>query len=185
MGDVTLNSRPFRPLPPPGTALALPPGTGVCSGVRAVQPVVTRPRVKSWSATIALCVLLGSPMAMPRYRAAAGVTQTPIKHVVVVIGENRSFDHVFGTYVPMSGQTISTLLSKGIATASGGPGPNFALAQQFTVAPQASYYIAALGKTPYLALPPPDTGRTPTAPSDASPPFKTLAEAAAAEPDLA
>ena len=25
---------------------------------------------------------------------------TPIKHVIVIIGENRSFDHVFATYVP-------------------------------------------------------------------------------------
>jgi phospholipase C len=25
-------------------------------------------------------------------------TESPIKHVVVVIGENRSFDHIFGTY---------------------------------------------------------------------------------------
>ena len=27
-------------------------------------------------------------------------TTTPIKHVIVIIGENRSFDHVFATYVP-------------------------------------------------------------------------------------
>jgi phospholipase C len=26
--------------------------------------------------------------------------QTPIKHVIVIVGENRSFDHVFATYVP-------------------------------------------------------------------------------------
>ena len=27
-------------------------------------------------------------------------TRTPIKHVIVIIGENRSFDHVFATYQP-------------------------------------------------------------------------------------
>jgi phospholipase C len=27
-------------------------------------------------------------------------TRTPIKHLIVVIGENRSFDNVFATYVP-------------------------------------------------------------------------------------
>ena len=27
-------------------------------------------------------------------------TTTPIKHVIVIIGENRTFDHVFATYVP-------------------------------------------------------------------------------------
>ena len=44
-----------------------------------------------------------------------GNTTTPIKHVIVIIGENRSFDHVFATYVPKStGQKISNLLSEGI-----------------------------------------------------------------------
>ena len=27
-------------------------------------------------------------------------TTTPIKHVIVIIGENRTFDHIFATYVP-------------------------------------------------------------------------------------
>jgi len=52
-------------------------------------------------------------------------TQTPIKHVIVIIGENRSFDHVFATYVPKHGQRIMNLLSKGIINADGTPGPNF------------------------------------------------------------
>src|SRR5439155_832648 len=30
--------------------------------------------------------------------------QTPIKHVIVLIGENRTFDHTFGTYAPRDGQ---------------------------------------------------------------------------------
>ena len=33
-------------------------------------------------------------------------TETPIKHVIVVIGENRSFDHVFGNHVPNPSQSI-------------------------------------------------------------------------------
>ena len=40
-------------------------------------------------------------------------TATPIKHVIVVIGENQSFDHVYGNYIPPSGDSISNLLSKG------------------------------------------------------------------------
>ena len=28
-------------------------------------------------------------------------TTSPIKHVIVIIGENRSFDHVFATYEPV------------------------------------------------------------------------------------
>ena len=42
-------------------------------------------------------------------------TLTPIKHVIVIIGENRSFDHVFATYVPeRSGESVMNLLSQGI-----------------------------------------------------------------------
>jgi phospholipase C len=63
-------------------------------------------------------------------------TRTPIKHVIVIIGENRSFDHVFGLYEPKHGQRIANLLSKGIVKEDGTPGPNFAKAAQFTVLPQ-------------------------------------------------
>jgi phospholipase C len=59
-----------------------------------------------------------------------GYTTTPIKHVIVVIGENRSFDHVFATYVPRGGQSVWNLLSEGIVNADGTPGPNFWKAQQ-------------------------------------------------------
>ena len=27
-------------------------------------------------------------------------TETPIKHVIIIVGENRSFDHLFATYQP-------------------------------------------------------------------------------------
>ncbi len=57
-------------------------------------------------------------------------TATPIKHVIVIIGENRSFDHVFATYVPKHGEKVWNLLSEGIVTAAGTPGPNFAKAEQ-------------------------------------------------------
>ena len=39
-------------------------------------------------------------------------TATPIKHVIVIIGENRSFDHVFATYVPKKGEKVWNLLSR-------------------------------------------------------------------------
>src|SRR5271163_995761 len=57
-------------------------------------------------------------------------TATPIKHVIVIIGENRSFDHVFATYVPKKGEKVWNLLSEGIVNADGTPGPNFAKAEQ-------------------------------------------------------
>jgi len=65
--------------------------------------------------------------------AAAGAgdsapTTTPIKHVIVIIGENHSFDNVFATYKPPRGQQIWNLRSEGIVNANGTPGPNFSKA---------------------------------------------------------
>jgi phospholipase C len=62
-------------------------------------------------------------------------TASPIKHVIVIIGENRSFDHVFATYVPQKpGVTVRNLLSEGIisldANKNAIPGPNFEKAHQ-------------------------------------------------------
>jgi phospholipase C len=58
-------------------------------------------------------------------------TSTPIKHVIVIIGENRSFDHVFATYVPRDRrEKVHNLLSEGIVKADGKPGPNFDKAAQ-------------------------------------------------------
>ena len=110
-------------------------------------------------------------------------TASPIKHVIILIGENRGLDHTFGVYKPKGqGQTISNLLSKGIVNEDGSPGPNFAQAQQFSVAGQPSFYIGAptIAKSPYSptnAMPQPNTAGTPSAPSDTSPPFKTIVEA--------
>ena len=82
-------------------------------------------------------------------------TASPIKHVIILIGENRGLDHTFGVYKPKGkGETISNLLSKGIVKLDGTPGPNFALAQQFSVAPQPQWYFGApqAAKTPYNAI---------------------------------
>jgi phospholipase C len=110
-------------------------------------------------------------------------TATPIKHVIILIGENRGLDHTFGVYKPKgAGQTISNLLSKGIVNEDGTPGPNFAQAQQFSVAGQPSYYIGApaMAKSPYSpsnTMPQPNTEGTPAAQSDTGAPFKSIAEA--------
>jgi phospholipase C len=65
-------------------------------------------------------------------------TTTPIKHVIVIIGENRSFDHVFATYQPTHGQSVWNLLSEGIINADGTPGPNFSQAAQHAATDQPS-----------------------------------------------
>ena len=56
--------------------------------------------------------------------------KTPIQHVIVIIGENHSFDNVFATYQPRSGQSVWNLASQGIVNANGTPGTNFKLANQ-------------------------------------------------------
>jgi phospholipase C len=89
-------------------------------------------------------------------------TASPIKHVIIIVGENRSFDHLFATYVPTHrNETIANLLSEGIIKADGSPGPNFSLAHQFqiTSAPNAGkYFISADAgqKALYNMLPAPD-----------------------------
>jgi phospholipase C len=64
--------------------------------------------------------------------SADSATVTPINHVIIIIGENRTFDHVFATYTPkVPGETIDNLLSKKIIKADGTPGPNYSFALQF------------------------------------------------------
>src|SRR6202790_5636745 len=61
-------------------------------------------------------------------------TVTPIKHVIIIVGENRSFDHLFATYVPRSKEDrVRNLLSEKIINSDGTPGPNFAKAHQFQI----------------------------------------------------
>jgi phospholipase C len=115
-------------------------------------------------------------------------TATPITHVIVVIGENRSFDHLYGTYVPKSGDSILNLLSEGIVHADGSPGRHFAAAKQYTTWAQTSYFIGVLrkNKSAYTTLPDPTLGGAPNQPSMTSPPFTglSMAELAAIEPSL-
>lgn len=110
---------------------------------------------------------------------------TPIQHVIVIIGENRSFDHVYATYVPRHGQTVSNLLSREIVTAAGTPGPNYLESAQNSAVDSTSFEVSPGDKSPYTNIPAPETGGAPTAASDSNPaPFKTLSLAELAEPDL-
>ena len=97
-------------------------------------------------------------------------TTTPIKHVIVICGENRGFDHPFATYRPRHGETVRNAPSKGGIDELGRPGPNFEKAAQYQASDITTFSIAA-GKTgPYVALPPTQTGGAPTAASDTDPP---------------
>ena len=96
----------------------------------------------------------------------SGETATPIKHVIVIIGENRSFDHVFATYVPKRGQRVHNLLSEGIiqldANKNALPGPNFHKAQQLAAVDQGGQDTFLLSppkqEFPNNQLPPPQAG---------------------------
>jgi phospholipase C len=117
-------------------------------------------------------------------------TASPIKHVIILIGENRGLDHTFGVYKPKGkGETISNLLSKGIVNEDGSPGPNFAKAQQFSVAAQTSYYVGAptIAKTPYSPtnpMPQPNTAGAPSAQSATGAPFLPSVVANVGETDI-
>jgi phospholipase C len=106
-------------------------------------------------------------------------TRTPIKHVILIIGENRSFDHVFATYTPPHGQTVSNLLSKGIVNKDGTPGPKVALARQWQATNAGSFSMSPTKTQAYGVLPDINTNGAPTVPFAA-----TAAQARAVEPGL-
>ena len=78
-----------------------------------------------------------------------GRTASPIKHLIVIMGENRTFDHVFATYQPRQGEHVENLLSKGIINKDGSPGPNYGKAAQFAAIDTNFYSIHPDHKTPY------------------------------------
>ena len=146
------------------------------------------------AAVVSAVVLAGATAALPARGADPDLatdqlpTATPIKHVIVVIGENRTFDHIYGAYVPKSGDSILNLLSERIVREDGSPGSNFAAAKQFTTSGQTSYFIGAdnSSKAAYTILPAPTLGGAPNMASMTSPPFAGLSDAqlAAIEPSL-
>ena len=92
----------------------------------------------------------------------AGTTTTPIKHVIVIIGENHSFDNVFATYQPPKGQHAQNLLSEGIVTKNGTPGPAVSKAKQLTASDTKTYSLTPKITGAYKTLPQPNTTSVPT-----------------------
>ena len=134
---------------------------------------------------------LGGPLASTLQAQERTHTESPIKHVIVLIGENRTFDHLFATYVPKSRDSVSNLLSKGIINADGTPGPHFSKAQQFQAIPpfKTEYYIHLdeSEKAPYTTLPEPSLNFSPSPVTGEPPPFPAAtptALLAAIEPSL-
>jgi len=121
---------------------------------------------KMMSLLLTLTIALG-PSVTPAFARAAkkartsdSSTATPIKHVIVIVGENRSFDHLFATYVPTAGETVNNLLSEKIINADGTPGTN-SQAVQFSadITGSATFQLSpTTSKTAYLTLPAPLNG---------------------------
>jgi acid phosphatase len=112
----------------------------------------------SRSAVAALAAaLLG--VAGPVFAAEAPVRPTtPIEHLIVVIGENLTFDHLFATFRPAApGESVANLLAKGIVRADGSPGPAAALAAQHLAAPRGRYEVTPPVSGSFAVLPPPGT----------------------------
>ncbi len=92
--------------------------------------------------------------------ASLAATTTPIKHVIIIVGENHTFDNVYGTYQPKAGQRVDNLLSRRIVNADGTPGPNFHHAKQrigMDGPATSSYLVETPSVGAYTTLPQPYT----------------------------
>jgi phospholipase C len=89
--------------------------------------------------------------------AARAQTTTPIAHLIVVVGENLSFDNLFGTYEPRSDAKIRNLLSQGIVNHDGSPGPEFTRAAQRRAEARDTYQVTPRIVGTYGELPQPGT----------------------------
>src|SRR6201998_586392 len=102
------------------------------------------------SALVLLALLV---LAVP----ARAQTTTPIAHLIVVVGENLSFDNLFGTYEPRSSAYIRNLLSQGIVNRDGSPGPEFTRAAQRRAEARDTYQVTPRIAGTYGELPRPGT----------------------------
>ncbi len=105
--------------------------------------------------TTAACSAATNPARATR---RVGTTATPIKHVIIVVGENRSFDNLFATYQPGdASQQVWNLLSQKIVTAEGAPGINFASATQHKASDVDEFLLDPPQTGAYAVLPQPST----------------------------
>src|ERR1700731_4391866 len=93
-----------------------------------------------------------------------GQTTTPIAHLIVVVGENLSFDNLFGAYEPRSNAKIRNLLSQGIINRDGSPGPEFTRAAQRRAEVHDMYQVTPRIVGTYGELPRPGTTYAPGLP---------------------
>ncbi len=104
-----------------------------------------------------LCLATSALQVLAIAPAFAKSPKTPIEHVIIIVGENHTFDNLFGTYKPKAGQTIDNLLSKGVVNADGTPGPHFAKAKQRIGLDENRYQAETFSTGEYTTLPQPYT----------------------------
>src|SRR5262245_6528376 len=111
-----------------------------------------RYRLLCGTAACAMAIASWAPVAAAGHPTMDAINYapqtTPIKHVIVIIGENRSFDHLFATYKPVNkGETVLNLLSEGIVKNDGTPGANyFTKGGQFKATNKTVYQLNPSGK---------------------------------------
>jgi phospholipase C len=106
--------------------------------------------------------LVTSAQAQQQATATPATTKTPIKHVIIIVGENRTFDHIFATYTPVKGETVHNLLSEHIIKEDGTPGVNYSDAIQYSAEDRTKFQVSPQDKSLYASLPTPLTGGAPT-----------------------
>src|SRR5215471_5401141 len=140
----------------PGRCGARSPAQGEGKGIRMTRTFI-HPAVATGAAVAVTVMMTAAATGSARHAGPGPRTTTPIKHVVVIIGENHSFDNVFATYQPPRHQKIMNLLSEGIVTKSGAPGPNFGKAAQLTASNTKAYSLTPKITGAYQPLPRPNT----------------------------
>ena len=115
-------------------------------------------RASCLAATIWQMTFGGIALQAQESKAAVPPTASPIQHVIIIVGENRTFDHIFATYTPRSGNTVRNLLSEGIIKADGTPGSNYFHAGQNEAIDNSLYSISPGHKSLFSFLPAPLAG---------------------------
>ena len=96
-------------------------------------------RLYALAAAATLCACASQPPRPASSGSAA--TATPVEHLIIIVGENQTFDGLFATYVPRSGASVRNLRSQGIINADGSPGPHYSFAVQQRAQPAQRYML--------------------------------------------
>jgi len=123
--------------------------------------------MKLRTVAVIIALLLASRAGAAQAADSTRATATPIEHLIVIVGENITFDNLFATYEPPAGETIANLLSRGIVDRDGKPGPRFGDAMQREASVRDHYAVTPATTGAYATLPQPGTTHAKGLPRDA------------------